>query len=112
MKMVIEYFMKISVCMNTKIRVEKERDERLNISRRWELGSCGGSKNYDGNFTYIKHERCCLKPGEHILTCHNEKGPYGWGRSSIEVQGQRYCDDFIGFKAQRSILIHGKYQNC
>ena len=79
----------------------------LNISHRWDLGVCKGSNNYVSNSTYVKHERCCLKPGQHILTCHNEKGPYGWGRSSIQVQGQQYCDDFVGFKAQRSILIHG-----
>ena len=99
-----------SVCMDIKIRVEKENEEMLNISRRWELGSCSGSNNYERNFTYVKHERCCLIEGQHTLTCYNEKGPFGWGRSSIEIQGNKYCDDFIGFKIRRSIVIHSKFE--
>ena len=99
----------LPVCIDIKIRVEKENEELLNISRQWKLGSCGGSNNYERNFTYVKHERCCLIEGQHTLTCYNEKGPYGWGSSSIEIQGKKYCDDFVGFKVRRSIWIHSKY---
>ena len=98
-----------SVCMDIKIRVVKENEELLNISRRWELGSCSGSNNYESNFTYVKHERCCLIESQHTLTCYNEKGSYGWGRSSIEIQGKKYCDDFVGFKVRHLIRINSKY---
>ena len=65
------------------------------------------------DFIYSKYERCCITPGYHILTCHNEKGPFGWGKSSIEIQGQRYCDDFVGFEAMRKVLVldECKYRN-
>ena len=97
----------IAVCVEIKIRVIKENEEMLNITHQWELSSCKGSISYISNSTYDKLERCCLKPGQHILTCHNEKGPYGWGRSSIQIQGHHYCNDFVGFKAHRSVLIYG-----
>ena len=83
------------------------------ISTARKMGSCRGpskeftrNANYTSNTTYV--ERCCLTPGMHILTCLNEKGPYGWGNGSIEILGQRYCDDFIGFKAMRRVPIFGK----
>ena len=60
------------------------------------------------NFVYV--ERCCLAPGLHTLTCYNEKGPYGWGNGSIEILGQRYCDDFVGFKAMRTVSVLGKIE--
>ena len=81
----------------------------LNITHQWQLGSCAnGSVSYERNYTYTKNERCCLPQGMHTLTCHNEKGPFGWGKSSIEIQGQRYCDDFVGFKAMRNVFISDK----
>ena len=80
------------------------------------MGSCTGPstqlklknsiQNYTSNTIYV--ERCCLAPGLHTLTCYNEKGPYGWGNGSIEILGQRYCDDFVGFKAMRRVPILGK----
>ena len=82
-----------------------ESDNRF--SRKWELGSCFGLQEYD----YLKTmfvERCCLPSGDHTLICHNKKDSKGWGDSSIEIQGQRYCDDFIGWKAMRKISVVGK----
>ena len=52
-------------------------------------------------------ERCCLTPGRHVLTCQNEDRPYGWGNASVEIQGQRYCDDFFGSMARRIVVIKG-----
>ena len=84
----------------------------------WELGSCYGpkSRNYYGreyyrsdlytNLTFI--DRCCLPSGSHVLICHNRMGPFGWGESSLEILGHRYCDDFVGFKALRKLELTGK----
>ena len=93
------------VCLGINLTVEKQNKDMQNVSHRWELGSCEGSLSYEMNFTYVKYERCCLIPGYHTLTCHNEKGPFGWGNSSLEINGQRYCNDFVGFKAMRRVLI-------
>ena len=73
----------------------------------WQLGACSsvGTK-YDNHKKYI--HRCCLKPGQHILTCINKRNPYGWGNSYIEIQGQRYCDDFMSYRLMQKIGIRGK----
>ena len=52
-------------------------------------------------------EQCCLTPGRYVLTCQNDKGPFGWGNASVEIQGQKYCNDFIGRKARRIVMIAG-----
>ena len=79
----------------------------------WELGSCSGPKSRDNDgFDYYKSnrifvDRCCLPPGHHVLICHNRIGPFGWGGSSLEILGQRYCDDFVGFRVMRKISLFG-----
>ena len=96
----------LEVCIRIKLTIQKHNNKALNVSHQWQLGSCAnGSPSYEMNSTYTKYERCCLTPGYHTLTCHNEKGPFGWGKSFIEIQGQRYCDDFVGFKAMRRVNI-------
>ena len=91
--------------------VETRNVNMLNMSHRWELGSCSGTASYVFNYTYVKYERCCLIPGNHTLSCHNDKGPFGWGNSFIEIQGKRYCDDFVGFQAMRKVSITNKSKN-
>ena len=100
-----------------KIDIEPQYNESL-FSRRWEIGSCYGPKKmyddekkiyvdqYESNSTYI--DMCCIGPGTNTLRCVNSIGPYGWGRSSIEIQGQRYCDDFVGNKGLRRVVAEGK----
>ena len=87
----------------------------------WELGPCvSGSpvKKYrktmhghnaqeteKGRFT----ERCCLQPGLHRLKCYNNDAhALGWKNAHIEIEGHRYCDDFITNVAMRAINILGK----
>lgn len=63
----------------------------------WKLGICETKKVvYDNGKTYL--HRCCLKPGQHTLTCTNKRTPYGWGDSYIEILGHRYCDDFMSYR--------------
>ena len=103
----------ISVCIETRTEIGAHEDENLYFKRKWKMGSCRGpskeytrNANYTSNTTYV--ERCCLAPGMHILTCLNEIGPYGWGNGYIEILGQRYCDDFVGFRAMRKVSLLGK----
>ena len=79
------------------------------FSLKWKIGSCYGPKNiveYHANSTYFG--RCCLRPGLYTLVCKNDIAPYGWGNSFIEILGHRYCDDFVGYKGFRRIVVNGK----
>ena len=72
----------------------------------WRLGTCEKvGPPYERWKKYI--QRCCLKQQDHILTCINKKNPYGWGDGYIEIQGHRYCDDFLGYKSMQKITIRG-----
>ena len=76
----------------------------------WNLGSCSSTDllgNQDRKTIYSK--RCCLEPGEYILSCRSQL-PHGWNGGYIEFQGRRYCDDFIGYVAMRRVVIKGKTQ--
>ena len=77
----------------------------------WSLGSCSSVRLYleESEYSTKYTERCCLQPGTYTLTCQNNKHPAGWKNGFIELQGQRHCNDFIGFKAMRKIKILGKY---
>ena len=80
----------------------------------WELGSCYGPKSLEKgtimDYGYESYfDRCCLPSGRHVLICHNRLGPFGWGESSIEILGHRYCNDFVGYKALRKLELSGKY---
>ena len=101
--------------MNDENQKNKER-----FYRSWEMGSCFGPKKifdditnkstsiYESNRIYI--DTCCLSPMTYTLRCTNAVGPFGWGKSFIEIEGQRYCDDFVGNKGFRKVLIEGKQQ--
>ena len=79
--------------------------------RKWQIGSCYGNYPYESSNTYI--ESCCLLPAQYTLSCWNDdpyNGNLGWGNAAIEIQGQKYCDDFIGRKAHRKVSILGQFQ--
>lgn len=82
------------------------------FSLNWKLDdSCYGPKDsvvYEANSMYL--DRCCLIPGIYTLTCRNDVEPFGWAGSFIEILGQRYCDDFVGFKGLRKIIVSGKFE--
>ena len=73
----------------------------------WSFGPCSTSTRYDNNTAHL--ERCCLRPGKHILTCYNHNQPEGWKNGLIlEVQNNEYCDDFMAYRARRQIMVPGK----
>ena len=70
----------------------------------WQVGVCNSFDiTYSDNEKYIK--RCCLELGLHTLTCTNKRNPYGWGDGYIEIQGHRYCNDFMSFRLMNRITI-------
>ena len=102
-------------CM-IKLRIGGQKNDKY-LYPSWKIGDCYGPKQvfdnqteitsdqYEANNTFI--DMCCLGPGTYTLRCINSMGPYGWGESYIEAQGQRYCDDFVGLKGLRKISIEG-----
>ena len=73
----------------------------------WHIGHCDSvGTTYDDHKRYI--QRCCLKPGRQILTCVNKRNPYGWGDGYIEIQGHRYCDDFMSYQLIQDVEIISK----
>lgn len=90
------------------MKIGDNKNETDLFSRQWTLGSCHGPKHgwkYLSNETH--HDRCCLTEHQLTLICINEKSKYGWGNVTFEIDGKRYCDDFIGFKALRTISVKG-----
>ena len=70
----------------------------------WELGSCSLSLEYVTPGVYI--EKCCVTPGEHILTCNNHEDD--WSRSVLILRGHHFCNDYVGYKAMIRLNISGK----
>ena len=90
-------------------------NDAVHFDREWSMGSCHGPKlgrKYSSNESW--YDRCCLPEGQYTLTCSNTKSKYGWGNVAFEINGKRYCDDFVGFKAMRTISIKGRnlYFQC
>ena len=76
---------------------------------KWNLGNC--SNEYEVYKDYTTYDRiCCLEPGKYTLICKNTKKPQGWKKGLIEILGHRYCDDFMSYKAMRSLQIPGRIQ--
>jgi len=70
----------------------------------WSLGACDSTEiAYENLQKYV--QRCCLEPGQHTLTCINNRTPYGWGDGYIEIQGHRYCDDFMSYRLIQTVTI-------
>ena len=83
--------------------------QRRTTGAKWSLGSCSSTDilgHPNLNTTYTK--RCCLEPGEYILSCQSYV-PHGWNGGYIELQSKRYCDDFTGYRAMRRVNVKGKY---
>ena len=92
------------------IEIKVDRDDSVDFLRQWTLGSCSGP-TYNGtsiSSTTTYYDRCCLTPGQYTLTCHNVQSKYGWGNATFEIDGKGYCDDFVGFKAMRTLFVKGR----
>ena len=68
---------------------------------KWTFGTCISSSIYEDYKKYS--ERCCLPQGQHILTCMNTENPEGWKNAFIEINGRRFCDDFISWSLMEKL---------
>ena len=94
-----EYLADHKICFDVKISTAQHGTDS-----EWSLGSCDSiGIKYSKHTKYL--ERCCLQPGEHILTCINRRNPYGWDSGYIEIQGHRFCDDFMSHRMIQKIHI-------
>ena len=71
----------------------------------WKFGKCSSSGKYTDYMMYM--HRCCLEPGKYILSCINTEQPHGWKNGYIEIEGFRYCNDFMSYKKMHLINIIG-----
>ena len=110
--LLIDDIHKFIACMSVKLRKSDLINQEF-FDRKWKLGSCDGPNTFPSLWTIPKEadliyfEKCCLATGIYTLLCSNDLGPFGWGNSFIEVLGERYCDDFVGYKGLRRIVISG-----
>ena len=96
------------MCLGIEIQFGQNHENYTDyFSPEWTLGPCN-VRGWVGNENHIHFYRCCLLPGHYTLTCMNKKSEFGWGNLTFEIDGKRYCDDFVGFKAMRTILFEGK----
>jgi len=54
---------------------------------------CHGEPQWYGIWQSYTHRDCCLPLGMHTLTCVSS-GEAGWEESYLEIQGERYCEEF------------------
>ena len=120
-----------SVCFNVHIRIgiHKTRFKyklsgnwndvyyENNFTRNWEIEHCQGPDTIayekSSQESETKEElyvhRCCLVPGIYNLICRNNQNLFGWGNASVEIFGQRFCDDFLGNKVVRKVVVKCKF---
>ena len=111
----------IKVCIDVKVTIH-DRFYNAQRSMSWTFGKCRGRGRYFeivgplknmirySDLTHTYFERCCNLPGLHLLRCEIEsswENDQGWAENFIEIQGHRYCHDFIGYSAIRRINLTG-----
>lgn len=62
----------------------------------WQVGNCQSSGQFTSNNQFS--QECCMAAGDWPVTCDDSYGD-GWHGGYIEIDGNRYCDDFTtGFE--------------
>ena len=72
----------------------------------WNIGSCSNTTyiyNVDAG-SEVNVDRCCIKKGDYILSCKSNN-QHSWKQGYLEIQGRRYCNDFVGYRALRRVKI-------
>ena len=77
---------------------------KISHATSWKLGACSSSLQYSIPGIYI--EKCCISPGDHILTCMNPEGN-DWSRSALNLLGHEFCNDYVGNTAMIPLNIKG-----
>ena len=90
------------------VNVDHHSDDAIRYKRQWQIDRCVGKQNYISEYQF--YENCCLQPGIYTLVCQNNVDSLGWGNAYLEIQGNRYCDDFAGMTLMETIHIKGSSQ--
>ena len=69
---------------------------------KWRVGECKSNREYQRDKIYIK--QCCLPGGIHKLSCKDDWGD-GWNGGFLEINGQKYCDNFNSYLHEEDIQI-------
>ena len=77
---------------------------KLNEMTTWKFGNCSSSLEFFKPGIYI--EKCCVSPGNHILTCNNNEGD-DWSRSVLIIKGHHFCNDYVGNTAMIRLNLQG-----
>ena len=77
---------------------------KTNNMSSWEFGSCSSSPEFSTAGIYI--DKCCISPGEHILTCKKTDG-HDWSRSVLTLKGHQFCNDYVGSKTMITLNLEG-----
>ena len=106
----VTQFQNTLVCLTIEIQFGQNNKNGTDIfSTEWTLGPCYGPRTgWQYHEDTIHADQCCILPGRYTLTCINTENEFGWGDVRFEIGGKRYCDDFFGYKAMRTIYVEGK----
>ena len=89
-----------NICFDTGLTTKSWGNENS-----WQLGSCSSSQTYGNDNEYT--EQCCLTPGTYTLDCKCSYGD-GWHGGFIEIQGSKYCENFLGGSTESvQVIING-----
>jgi len=69
----------------------------------WTVGNCEGN-SYISNKEYDLI--CCIEDGEYELSCNDAYGD-GWNEGYLEIDGIRYCEEFITGTLQMETVLFG-----
>ena len=68
----------------------------------WSIGSCRSSQSYM-NFNVFT-QQCCLADGDYKIKCQDSYAD-GWHGGYLEINGQKYCEDFTGSLQETDLTI-------
>ena len=92
------------------------KEVKLTRQEEWNIGPCTSVNIYphllpygEGKLMRTFVRSCWFEPGQHVLECYSKDYSSGWTYAHVEIQGHRYCDDFVSIKALRKITIEGYF---
>ena len=81
---------------------------KMSDNSNWAIGTCYSSLQYQNPGIYI--ERCCVLPGDHILTCIQPDND-DWSQGVLTLLGHEFCNDYVGNIAMIQLNIERKIAN-
>ena len=82
--------------------------KRYGKENSWTFGECSSSQVYGNNQIYT--EECCQKPGSYSISC-KDSAKDGWHGGYLEIEGTKYCTDFMDGLVKTEEATMGKNKN-